>query len=116
MPAETNKEKRITVRMTNSRHAELTTYAKAHNMTLTKAVEELLELGLKAQLKPPAEKSDIERIETKLEALEAKQQTSATLLLDAIKNQPIAVQPLPAPTEEEQDEPKKQGFFKRLFS
>ena len=111
MGIETNKEKRITIRLTNVRHSELTTYAKAHNMTLTKAVEELLEEGLKAKSEPLATKVDIERLvaETKqvqeqqkrLEEQQkrfAEQQETAKLaLVQAIQSQPVEIQKIEPP-------------------
>ena len=62
-----------------------------------------------------ATKTDIEMLKAKIETLDANQTTRNTLLLDAIQNQPIAVQErlvLEEPTAESQ---KQQGFFSRLF-
>ena len=104
MGVETNKEKRITIRLTNVRHSELTTYAKAHNMTLTKAVEELLEEGLKARNEPLATKVDIERLvaETKQvqeqqKRLEEQQETAKLALVQAIQSQPVEIQKIEPP-------------------
>ena len=111
MGTETNKEKRITIRLTNVRHTELTTYAKAHNMTITKAVEELLEEGLKAKNEPVATKSDIERLvaETKRiqeqqdklheqqKRFEEQQETAKLALVQAIQSQPVEIQKIEPP-------------------
>lgn len=97
MGTETNKEKRITIRLTNVRHSELTTYAKAHNMTLTKAVEQLLEEGLKSKCEPVAKKSDIERLIAETQKLEQSHETTRVALVQAIQNQPIAAIQQPQP-------------------
>ena len=104
MGTETNKEKRITIRLTNVRHSELTTYAKAHNMTLTKAVEQLLDEGLKAKNNQIITKSDIElvlsetkRIQEQQQRLSEQNETTRAALVQAIQNQPIAAIQQPQP-------------------
>lgn len=116
MTKKVNKNKQVSLRISSEIHSKLTTYADAHGLTLTDTCVRLIEKGLKSEYEQVATKDDLQVIKAEIEALEAKQQTSATLLLDAIKNQPIAVQPLPAPADQEQEEAEKQGFFKRLFS
>ena len=119
MANETNKEKHLSVRVTNGTHSDLTIYAKAHNMTITKAVEELLQEGLKAKNEPVATKVDIERLvaETKRiqeqqdklheqqKRFEEQQETAKLALVQAIQNQPIEIQKF---------EPPKRSFFDRF--
>jgi hypothetical protein len=92
-----NKENRITIRLTNVMHSQLTTYAKAYNMTLTKAVEQLLDEGLKAKNNQLVTKSDIElvlsetmRIKEQQQRLSEQNETTRVALVQAIQNQPIA--------------------------
>lgn len=99
MAVNSNKEKHISVRVTNATHSEVTTYAKAHNYTFSKAVEVLLESGLKAEHQQLATKTDIELLLSDNKRRDAEEQTRLTLLLDAIKNQPITVQQLQEPEE-----------------
>lgn len=114
MTKNSNKEKHLSVRVTNGTHSELVTYAKAHNLTLSKTVELLLEKGLKSEMEQVATKDDIEIIKSKIETLEANEITRNTLLIDAIKNQPIAVQN--QLEEPKKDEEKSKGFFARLLN
>lgn len=74
----------------NGTHSRLTTYAKSKGITLTNAIENLLEIGLQAELDPPANRSDIER-------LIAHQETTRAVIVQAIKEQPITLQELPPP-------------------
>lgn len=106
-----NKEKHLSVRVTNATHAKIATYANAHEITVSKAVEQLIEKALKTELEPLATKNDIETLKSKLEVLEAAETTRNTILLDAIKNQPVTVQELALPKKD--DKPK--GLFSRLF-
>lgn len=104
MANETNKEKHLSVRVPNGTHSDLTIYAKAHNMTITKAVEELLQEGLKAKNEPVATKSDIERLVTETKQvqeqqkrLEEQQETAKLALVQAIQNQPVEIQKIEPP-------------------
>lgn len=94
MAEEKNKSKHISVRVPNVTHSELQVFAKAHDMTMSKAVLFLIEEGLKAQnQEPAATKADIER-------LLDKQTTAQALILTAIKEQPIITQQLAEPKKE----------------
>ena len=93
MSTKNNKEKRITVRLTNSRHSNLLVFAKAHEMTISKAIEFLLDEGLKSQNQEPiATKSDIDRLLTETKQLQEQQEITKIALVQAIKEQPITVQ------------------------
>ncbi len=114
MSDKSKKEKRITVRLTNVRHSELTIYAKAHNITLTKAVEELIEEGWKAKNDPLAKKSDIEKLLSETKQLQEQQELTKNALIYAIQNQPIAVQEQLEASKK--DEEKSKGFLARLLN
>ena len=97
MAEKLKKEKHISVRVPNGTHSELTTYAKAHGLTLTQAINELLEEGLKSKSEPVAKKSDIERLIAETQKLEQSHETTRVALVQAIKNQPIAAMQPPQP-------------------
>ncbi len=114
MSKKINKNKQLSLRISSEIHSKLTTYANAHSLTLTDACVYLVEKGLKSEIEQPATKDDIEIIKLKIETLEANEVTRNTLLIDAIKNQPIAVQnQLEA---SKKDEEKSKGFFARLLN
>ena len=102
MANKNGKEKLVSLRMTNVIHSDITIYAKANGLNFSQAVCELLEEGLKAKNDPVAKKSDIDK-------LTAETELTRLALVEAIKNQPIAIQP-------KMIEEKKTGFFKKLFS
>ncbi len=106
MAKNSNKEQHISVRVTNVIHSQLTIYAKANNLTLSKAVEELLEEGLKSKNEPPAKKSDIDRLITETKRLQEQEELAYTAIIHAIQNQPVAVQQL--------EQPKQRKFLKFL--
>lgn len=104
---------------------------------ISKAVDALLDGG-KAPAPVSSDSARIETVIAKLDALAANQAAHTTLLADAIKNQPIAVQQqvLPAPEVTDDDvqeyirarrpdialnmwgdpiEPKKKGLIERVF-
>ncbi len=113
MSDELRKEKRITVRLTNVRHSELIIYAKAHNITLTKAVEDLIEEGWKAKNDPLAKKSDIEKLLSETKQLQEQQELTKNALIYAIQNQPIAIQNQLEEPKRNEREPKR--FLSRFF-
>ena len=115
MPKKVNKNKQLSLRISSEIHSKLTTYANAHSLSLTDACVSLLEKGLKAELEPAVSKTDIEMLKAKIETLDANQTVRNTLLLDAIQNQPIAVQERLALEEPTAESQKQQGFFSRLF-
>ena len=95
MTKKINKEKRITVRLTNSRHSELTSYAKAHELSLSEAVDFLIDKGLKSEFKQVATKEDIDRLIAENQKLQQQHETTRAVIVQAIKEQPITVQQLP---------------------
>lgn len=114
MAQNTNKEKHISVRVTNGTHSQLTTYSKAHNLTLSKAVETLIEKGLQSELEPLATRKDIELLKSESKERDLDLEKSLIMLNDTIKNYPIQIQPQNL-LEFEEEKP-KQSFWKRLFS
>lgn len=57
------KEKHISVRVKNEKYLQLSTYAHTHNLTFSKAVEILLEQGLKSELQQTPNTSKDEQSE-----------------------------------------------------
>lgn len=114
MANNSNKEKHISVRVTNGTHSELTIYAKAHNCTLSKAIEDLVEAGLKAEHVRVATKEDIELLMSDNKRRDLELEKALKLLQEEVKNQPITVQQsLLEPSEHTN---KKKSLFKKLFS
>lgn len=111
MAKKINKNKQVSLRISSEIHSKLTTYANAHSLSLTDACVRLIENGLIAEYQQLATKDDIERLMLDNKRRDSEEQTRLTLLLDAIKNQPIAVQQLP-PVD---SDTKKTGLFQRLF-
>lgn len=93
------KEKHISVRVTNGTHSQISTYAAANNMTLSKAVETLLQRGLQAELEPLATRKDIELLKSEYKHHNSELEKSLLLLHNAIKNQPLVTQQLAAPSD-----------------
>ncbi len=106
-----DKTKNVSLRMTNALHAKLMAYATAHDLTQTKAIEELLEKALKAQSESLATKTDIELLLSETRRLQDKQESTQATLMQAIQNQPITIQELAL--KEKENKPK--GLFSRLF-
>ena len=107
-------KKSISLRITNEIHSKVMIYANANNLTLTKAIEDLVEEGLRAKNEPVATKTDIERLvaETKRvqeqqEKIQQQQETTKLALVQAIQNQPVEIQKLEPPKK------KWYEFFKR---
>lgn len=107
------KEKRVTVRLTNSRHSELTTYAKAHEMSLSQAIETLVDAGLKAEHIRVATKEDIELLVSDNKRRDLELEKALNLLHEEIKNQPIQIQPQNQLLEGHKK--KKESILRRLF-
>ena len=93
------KEKHISVRVTNGTHSQISTYAAANNMTLSKAVETLLQRGLVAELEPPATRNDIELLKSEYMKHNSELEKSLLLIHNAIENQPLVTQQLAAPAD-----------------
>ena len=107
MATKQSKEKHISVRVPNGTHSAITIYAKANGLTITQAVEELLEEGLKSKNDPVAKKSDIDK-------LVAESELTRLALVEAIKNQPIEIQE--QKLLEDQSKKSKKSIFKKFFS
>ena len=90
MSQKSSKKKNVSMRIANAIHSDVTIFAKAHNLTFTEAVEQLLEEGLKSKSEPVAKRSDIERLIAETQKLEQSHETTRVALVQAIKNQPIA--------------------------
>ena len=111
MAENSSNKKSVSLRITNVIHSDVSIYAKAHNLTFTKAVEELLEEGLKARNEPLATKSDIERLvaetkqvqeqqkrlEEQQKRFEERQETTKLALVQAIQSQPVEIQKIEPP-------------------
>ena len=101
MTKTSNKEKRVTVRLTNSRHSELTTYAKAHEISLSKAIETLVDAGLKAEQLHVATKEDVQLLASDIKQHNSELEKSLMIIHNAIKNQPLVTHQLTAPADED---------------
>jgi hypothetical protein len=94
--------------MSSALHERLSTYAKTHGISLTDTVVKLLEKGLEADAVQVATKQDIELL--------TKQQEIANLtIIQAIREQPIAVQQQ-LPEVSEMPHKGLRGLFKRKVS
>ena len=93
------KEKHLSVRVTNGTHSQISTYAAANNMTLSKAVETLLQRGLQAELEPLATRNDIELLKSEYMKHNSELEKSLMLIHNAIKNQPLVTHQLTAPAD-----------------
>lgn len=131
--------------MPNKELGQVDAYALAHDLNRSQAMLEILRRGLEPDAAPSAADAKLDAIAAKLDAvaaaqgeLKAQQLAQSTVIADAIKNQPIAVQQqaLPAPEVTDADvqayirerrpdialdmwgDPvaaKKKGFFGRIF-
>ena len=113
MAQNSNKEKHISVRVTNGTHSQLTTYAKANNLTLSKAVESLIEKGLQSELDPLATRKDIELLKFEYRQRDLELEKRLMTINETITNYPIQIQPQNLLQFE--DKPRKK-FWKRLFN
>ena len=114
MTKTSNKEKRVTVRLTNSRHSELTTYAKAHEISLSQAIETLVDAGLKAEQLHVATKEDVQLLASDIKHHNAELEKNFLLLQQAIENQPLVTQQLAAPADA--DAQREHSRLKRVWS
>lgn len=114
MSQNSNKEKHISVRVTNGTHSQLTTYAKANNLTLSKAVETLLQRGLVSELEPLATRNDIQLLKSEYKQHNSELEKSLLLLKQAIENQPLVTQQLAAPADA--DAQREHSRLKRAWS
>lgn len=107
MNQKSSNKKNVSMRIANAIHSDVSIFAKAHNLTFTQAVEQLLEEGLKSKSEPVAKKSDIERLIAETQKLEQSHETTRAALVQAIKNQPIAAM-------EQRSQPAKHKFLQFL--
>lgn len=131
--------------MPNKELGQVDAYALAHDLNRSQAMLEILRRGLEPDAAPSAADAKLDAIAAKLDAvaaaqgeLKAQQLAQSTVIADAIKNQPIAVQQqaLPAPEVTDADvqayirerrpdialdmwgdpvAPKKKGLFGKIF-
>ena len=92
--------------MPNKELGQVDAYALAHDLNRSQAMLEILRRGLEPDAAPSAADAKLDAIAAKLDAvaaaqgeLKVQQLAQSTVIADAIKNQPIAVQQqaLPAP-------------------
>lgn len=99
MADSSTKTKTVSIRLPNKELGQVDAYALANGLNRSQAILEILRKGLDDGRAGDVAATKLETVMAKLDALAANQAAHATLLADAIKNQPIAVQQqeLPAP-------------------
>lgn len=99
MADSSTKTKTVSIRLPNKELGQVDAYALANGLNRSQAILEILRKGLDDGRAGDVAATKLETVMAKLDALAASQAAHATLLADAIKNQPIAVQQqeLPAP-------------------
>lgn len=99
MADSSTKTKTVSIRLPNKELGQVDAYALANGLNRSRAILEILRKGLDDGKAGDVAATKLEAVMAKLDALAASQAAHATLLADAIKNQPIAVQQqeLPAP-------------------
>ena len=85
------KDKRLNLRMTNSKHAELGKWARKHDMSLSEAADYLIDKGLEAENEPKATRADIENIKYQIVSIKTEYEKSSLMMMKAIKEQPVQV-------------------------
>lgn len=99
MADSSTKTKTVSIRLPNKELGQVDAYALANGLNRSQAILEILRKGLDDGGVGDIAAARLETVMAKLDAIAASQAAHATLLADAIKNQPIAVQQheLPAP-------------------
>lgn len=99
MADSSTKTKTVSIRLPNKELGQVDAYALANGLNRSQAILEILRKGLDDGGAGDIAAARLDTVVAKLDALAASQAAHATLLADAIKNQPIAVQQqeLPAP-------------------
>ena len=99
MADSSTKTKTVSIRLPNKELGQVDAYALANGLNRSQAILEILRKGLDDGRAGDVAATKLETVMAKLDALAASQAAHATMLADAIKNQPIAVQQqeLPAP-------------------
>lgn len=111
MADSSTKTKTVSIRLPNKELGQVDAYALAHDLNRSQAMLEILRRGLEPDAAPSAADAKLDAIAAKLDAvaaaqgeLKAQQLAQSTVIADAIKNQPIAVQQaLPAPEVTDED-------------
>ncbi len=101
MADSSTKTKSVSIRLPNKVLGQVDAYALAHDLNRSQALLEILRKGLDAGSADPAD-AKLDAIAAKIDAIAASQDTADAAsklavagILDAIKNQPIAVQEAP---------------------
>lgn len=99
MADSSTKTKTVSIRLPNKELGQVDAYALANGLNRSQAILEILRKGLDDGGAGDVAAAKLDTALAKLDAIAASQAAHATLLADAIKNQPIAVQQqaLPAP-------------------
>ena len=99
MADSSTKTKTVSIRLPNKELGQVDAYALANGLNRSQAILEILRKGLGDGGAGDIAAAKLDTALAKLDAIAASQAAHATLLADAIKNQPIAVQQqeLPAP-------------------
>lgn len=94
MAGKSSKTKPVSVRVPNDLLAVLDGWAAKNGETRAAAVIHFIQAGIDAEdgVSAPATRDDLAAISAKIDAIEANQKLQAAALLEAVKNQPIAVQ------------------------
>lgn len=88
-----NRSKKTTqvgLRLPNKELGMVDAFALKNDLNRSQALLSLLRLGLKRSDELPATRRDQELVSVKLEAMSSQQQAAVALLVESIKNQPIA--------------------------
>lgn len=99
MADSSTKTKTVSIRLPNKELGQVDAYALANGLNRSQAILEILRKGLDDGGAGDIASAKLDTALAKLDAIAASQAAHATMLADAIKNQPIAVQQqaLPAP-------------------
>lgn len=122
MADSSTKTKTVSIRLPNKELGQVDAYALAHDLNRSQAMLEILRKGLGSDAaSSSAADAKLDAIAAKLDGiasaqgeLKAQQLAQATVIVDAVKNQPIAVQQQLPAAEPAGSEPRK-GLLGRLF-
>ena len=117
MADSSTKTKTVSVRLPNKELGQIDAYALAHDLNRSQAMLAILRKGLEPDGADDAVSAKMDAIAARLDSiaaaqgeLKSQQLAQSTVIVDAIKSQPIAVQQLP-PVEP----PAKRGLIGRIF-
>lgn len=99
MADSSTKTKTVSIRLPNKELGQVDAYALARGLNRSQAMLEILRKGLAGEGGGDAMTARLDAISAKLDAMDAANRLAAAGVMDAVKNQPIAVQQqaLPAP-------------------